>query len=204
MLSYLQTQFPITLFDLYQLLLWVFNQIIWYFQPLYAKILVLTKKKSWQVRSHSCHQWIFQLMRNMMTYIHFCILYWNTYIDCLFFVLQRDYNYNMTKSIHVAASIKCGYWKTLNTLWIILILVLFRKFHIFTHLTFLNITLPFLMKNKLNLRLNEIIHKSFYWKAMFQVYSFWSNINLFCHIENERLKVLHRKLSHQYVGIPYR
>jgi hypothetical protein len=39
---------------------------------------------------------------------------------------------------------------------------------------------------------------------MFQVYSFWSNINLFCHVENERLKVLHRKLSHQYVGVPYR
>jgi len=51
------------------------------------------------------------------------------------------------------------------------------------------------MKNKLNLRLNEIIHKSFYWKAMLQVYSFGSNINLFCHVENERLKVLHRKLS---------
>ena len=117
---------------------------------------------------------------------------------------QRDYNYNMTKYIHVAASIKCGYWKKINTLWIILILVLFLKFHIFTHLTFLNITLPFLMENKLNLRLNEIIHKSFYWKAMLQVYSFWSNINLFCHVKNERLKVLHRKLSHQYVGVHYR
>jgi hypothetical protein len=60
------------------------------------------------------------------------------------------------------------------------------------------------MKNKFNLRLNEIIHKSFYWKAMFQFSSFWSNINLLCHVENERLKVLHRKLSHQYVGVPYR
>ena len=76
--------------------------------------------------------------------------------------------------------------------------------YIYTFDFSLNITLPFLMKNKLNLRLNESIHKSFYWKAMFQVYSFWSNINLFCHVENERLKVLHRKLSHQYVGVPYR
>ena len=35
MLSYLQTKFSITLFDLYKLLLRVFNQRIWYFQALY-------------------------------------------------------------------------------------------------------------------------------------------------------------------------
>ena len=70
-----------------------------------TKILFLTKKKFWQVTSHLCHQWIFQLMRNMMTYIHFCTLYWitklpqNTYIKCLFFVLfnKRTVYITMTK-----------------------------------------------------------------------------------------------------------
>ena len=55
-------------------------------------------------------------------------------------------------------------------------------------------------------RLKEIIHNAIYlkkWLATLQVYSFGSSINLFCQVRNERQNVLQRKLSHQYVGVPY-
>jgi hypothetical protein len=37
-------------------------------------------------------------------------------------VSKKDCNHTATKSIHVVASIQCGYWDTLKTFWIILIL----------------------------------------------------------------------------------
>jgi hypothetical protein len=43
----------------------------------------------------------------------------------------------LTKSIDIIASIKCWYWDTVKTFWIILILVRYRQFHLSKHLTFL-------------------------------------------------------------------
>ena len=43
---------------------------------------------------------------------------------------MRNYNHTVTQSIHTEASTKCGYWKVRKILWIILILILFRKFHL--------------------------------------------------------------------------
>jgi hypothetical protein len=41
---------------------------------------------------------------------------------------------------YIIASIKCGYWDTVKTFWIILILVRYRQFHLSKHLTFLLLT----------------------------------------------------------------
>ena len=46
------------------------------------------------------------------------------YIWLTFWLLsKREYNHTGTKSIHVVASIKCGYWNTARIFWIDLILV---------------------------------------------------------------------------------
>lgn len=41
------------------------------------------------------------------------------------------------------------------------------------------------------------------WKATLQINGFGSRIYLFWQVRNKRQKVLHKKLSHQYIGVPY-
>lgn len=41
------------------------------------------------------------------------------------------------------------------------------------------------------------------WQATLQSNGFGSRIYLFWQVRSKRQNVLHRKLSHQYIGIPY-
>lgn len=117
----------------------------------------MTKRTFWLITIHSCHQWIFCLSRNLMTFLVYIETQNFTRIHIekstcstkelsinmtksLSAVTGGLQSYTVTKSIDIIASIKCGYWDTVKTFWIILILVRYRQFHLSKHLTFLLLT----------------------------------------------------------------
>ena len=81
---------------------------------------------------------------------------------------KKDCNHTATKSIHVVASTQYGYWNTLMTFWIILILVLILEM----------IICPSIDLN--SLQTIPLENASTRWKkSTLQIYSFRSWINLF-------------------------
>ena len=116
-------------------------------------------------------------------------------------------SYTVTKSIAIIASIKCGYWDTAKTSWIILILVRYRQFHLSKHLTFLLLTNHSLWKSINTLK--NIIYNAFIFTMVSNLFHLslqfccLSRINLFYFVKHEQKN---RKMnwSHHYDGVPYR
>jgi hypothetical protein len=123
MLSYLQTKFSITLFDLYKLLLWVFNQRIWYFQALYKNT---SFDKEEILESHKLFMSLMNIPINE-EYDDLHTLYWitkhlqNTYIEryiaMRFFDLlnKRTVYITMTKKLSVVRGTTIIMWQSLFT-----------------------------------------------------------------------------------------
>ena len=112
----------------------------------------------------------------------------------------------MRKSIDIIASIKCGYWDTVKTFWIILILVRYRQFHLSIHLTFLLFT-NYSMWKSIN-TFKNIIYNAFIFTMVSNL--FRSSLQFFfCHkliysIWSSMKKYRKMNWSHHYGGVPYR
>jgi hypothetical protein len=119
--------------------------------------------------------------------------------------------FDKATSIHVATSIKCGSWKSLKTFCTVLILILEDTKgvinFIYPNIWLFYFTLPFLMKIKSPFKRNYS-HCILHYKNGKQRYKFivlGHELTYFVKHETKvRQKVLHRKWSHQYIGVPYR